>query len=166
MGNRRRFRRTVKVVSLAGLVVTLAAWGISYWVADYSLMDDRGHRHLGLRHGQIQYAWIHVPIPDGTPMGAFTLWPYDPPTRWLPVVRLSWPYAVCIPLWIPTMVFLALLGLSLRRSGPLGFCVECGYDLTGLSSLLCPECGTRWTPAAEPSGQLGRSRKRVVRWQS
>jgi hypothetical protein len=58
-----------------------------------------------------------------------------------------------LPLWVP---FLALLLPTLllwfldRRRPPPGHC-RCGYNLTGLTSGRCPECGTP-APAPRASG--------------
>ena len=58
-------------------------------------------------------------------------------------------WRVCCPLWVPFLIFAAYPTVALVR-GPLrrcrrrrkGLCVECGYDLTGNVSGVCPECGT------------------------
>lgn len=64
-----------------------------------------------------------------------------PPIAWMLFA------AVCI---------LSAIGLALfdfRRTawecvvGPAGFCTACGYNLTGNTSGICPECGMR-TPSA------------------
>ena len=54
--------------------------------------------------------------------------------------------------WLPLIVFSAwpILSLALllrrrwrtHRRRKLGLCVKCGYNLTGLTSPRCPECGT------------------------
>lgn len=54
------------------------------------------------------------------------------------------------PLWLPLILFAAYPTIALIR-GPLrrqrrrkrGRCVKCGYDLTGNTSGVCPECGTK-----------------------
>jgi hypothetical protein len=52
---------------------------------------------------------------------------------------------IWIPLWLPLVICAVpsclLWWLDRRRTRP-GFCVECGYDLTGNVSSRCPECGT------------------------
>ena len=55
---------------------------------------------------------------------------------------------LAFPIWLPSMLF-GLLTLFLflrkrawpRRRGTL--CIRCGYNLTGNTSGVCPECGTR-----------------------
>ncbi len=52
-----------------------------------------------------------------------------------------------IPLWMPTLLFLAVFWLSVaplyrrRKRKKLGLCLKCGYDLRG-STKRCPECNT------------------------
>lgn len=73
----------------------------------------------------------------------------------LPVVRIgesagggnNW--YVRLPLWIPTVALLIWCALAWRRARfprP-GLCPRCGYDLAGLPSEQCPECGR--TPTTE-----------------
>ena len=59
--------------------------------------------------------------------------------------RTTW---FVFPLWLPTIGLLLLSALPLA-SRPVrrwwrhrrGLCIECGYNLTGLRSDRCPECG-------------------------
>ncbi len=50
-----------------------------------------------------------------------------------------------VPLWIPLLLAVVTTGvLSWRRYrlvNRAGHCVSCGYDLTGNTSGVCPECG-------------------------
>jgi hypothetical protein len=60
---------------------------------------------------------------------------------------------LCLPLWMPFLALLlpTLLLWRLDRPRPLpGHCRRCGYNLTGLTSARCPECGTA-APAAAGS---------------
>lgn len=53
-------------------------------------------------------------------------------------------YYIVIPLWIPFVVVCAptlLLWWRDRSRIPPGCCHNCGYDLTGNVSGVCPECG-------------------------
>lgn len=54
-------------------------------------------------------------------------------------------YSLDIPLWMPSVTFLALAILLLvldRRSRPVPGKCSCGYDLSGNVSGVCPECGS------------------------
>ena len=54
-----------------------------------------------------------------------------------------------MPPWVPVVLFATYPTLAFIR-GPLrrysrrrkGWCVKCGYDLTGNVSGVCPECGS------------------------
>jgi hypothetical protein len=50
-----------------------------------------------------------------------------------------------LPLWIPLVIVavpMAILWWRDRRRLPPGHCRQCGYNLTGNVSGVCPECGT------------------------
>lgn len=55
---------------------------------------------------------------------------------------------VTMPLWIPLFLFAVLPSCALlkyhhhRRRRKPGLCVNCGYNLRGLTEARCPECGT------------------------
>lgn len=58
--------------------------------------------------------------------------------------------AISVPLWTLILGFAAyplsvLLGNSIgrRRNRRLSWCLKCGYDLTGNTTGICPECGTK-----------------------
>ncbi len=68
-------------------------------------------------------------------------WPHWEPNR---RVNSDWFYLM-VPLWIPLLIIAvptAILFWRGRRRARPGFCVQCGYDLTGNVSGRCPECGT------------------------
>ncbi len=54
------------------------------------------------------------------------------------------PFFLRIPFWIPTLIIAIPSFLLWRQNRELGdgYC-ECGYDLTGNVSGVCPECGTK-----------------------
>lgn len=53
-------------------------------------------------------------------------------------------------------MLLLALGLRGRRSGDTPTCARCGYNLTGLSSRRCPECGSELRGTAIAKGTLRR----------
>lgn len=46
-----------------------------------------------------------------------------------------------IPLWLPLVLVAGLTGRAGRLARPKGCCRRCGYELTGNTTGLCPECG-------------------------
>ncbi len=54
----------------------------------------------------------------------------------------------------------AALGRLVARLSPTS-CLSCGYDLTGLASNVCPECGQEWAVRSGSTG-VWRPRKRTV----
>lgn len=53
---------------------------------------------------------------------------------------------VAAPLWLPVLMVVVPTAFLWVRDRPLqrrGFCSNCGYDLTGNVSGVCPECGKR-----------------------
>lgn len=60
-----------------------------------------------------------------------------------------------IPLGIPVVILAAISSFILwrtRRRIPEGLCRQCGYDLTGLVHVVCPECGASVEPVSATSG--------------
>ncbi len=75
------------------------------------------------------------------------------------------PSSPAIPWWlalIPLVLGLTLVwfGVRPRRRGTTPHCRRCNYNLTGLDSDRCPECGTPLTPKTVV---IGEGRRRPVR---
>lgn len=155
------FRKTLTILSLAGLLLSVGLWAASYW----NLVRTSYKRDMRVTQGGLELRnrfphTFYMAIrknPDGSfetlPMNrwyfsGFGGWK----TRWLPDFARS-PRYLYVPLWIPGALFgLAFFGgHSLhhhrRRSRKkLGLCLKCGYDLRG-SEERCPECGTEFDAA-------------------
>ena len=87
-------------------------------------------------HARPPYYWLFIPLPD--PIGR-ALWHTAPLVlTFAPLVSL---------VGVLALVRARRLRLALRRAG---LCVQCGYDLRGNVSGVCPECGmpVRWSPGA------------------
>jgi hypothetical protein len=140
-----RLRRRGRILKWAGLVGSLLialAWiGTLGWIAAYQV----GYSHnIMLQGGTL---WM-IPIANGATV-----------VEWHPSLNLTWwwwsrpfgpiPGTICIPLWIPFLLVviptMALWRMD-RRVVPPGHCRNCGYNLTGNVSGVCPECGEKASP--------------------
>src|SRR5204863_7342609 len=59
-------------------------------------------------------------------------------------------------------VLLLVKGTWPRRRGSMPVCRRCSYNLTGLSTPRCPECGSLLTLATVVLGERRRSPRRIV----
>ncbi len=145
---RRRYRR----IGAFGRVVTfllLALLLASGW-CKFALWLDRGHLGFGAGYGAIFIAWVPWGARNGVirPVyhGVIEIDPHDGAFTFAGWFTSGWNLParfVTIPGWFALMfvggVTWRLLRLS--RRFPPGRCAECGYDLTGNVSGVCPECG-------------------------
>lgn len=66
---------------------------------------------------------------------------------WTPIIEKDVEplhYSVTVALWVPFVLIAiptAILWCPIRRRFPPHCCQQCGYDLTGNVSGICPECG-------------------------
>ncbi len=155
MKRRPRTRRILKWVGLAGCVLILASWLLSYVMAIRYMRPDW---HISLSKGHVvfkEYNWWR-PNRRLFPLGWQTDSPFDASLRPDPrytadfynlwIVRhyksTSW-NTTAVSLWLP-LLFVAIPAAVLwhrDRRPPPGHCKSCGYDLTGNVSGVCPECG-------------------------
>ncbi len=165
-------RKTLTILSLIGLLLSVGLWGVSYFPAwcippwGIPFASLRGGR-IGLYFAKEGIAWERSQYVQGL---AFTIDPTSPvpntmeynpgvyfsgsvdwTTRWSPAMSQRnsnvW-WGILVPLWIPTVLFSAMfwwLGPRHRRRKrkKLGLCLKCGYDLRA-SKDRCPECGTEF----------------------
>lgn len=138
--------------------------------------DDTGDNWVWLAHGEIQVhhdrnsggPWRHPPIDwdfqalePGIALG-FPQWrlrklaPYCSSTMTSDPMTLHFMYQwqVVLPLWIPLAIVLpaaTVLWWWDRRLSITGRCRRCKYDLAGLTSRTCPECGSTLASVARGS---------------
>lgn len=102
-----------------------------------------------ISQGAVSYSWNRPhkwEWPDRWPM----VYSDDAPPRWWFLTSVGHSTTQWVPLWVP-LLFAALptayAWWRCRRFPP-GHCQKCGYDLTGNTTGVCPECGQ----PAEPKG--------------
>ena len=151
-------RKTLTILSLIGLLLSVGLWGVSYsnlWYGKPGRSVTVSFRAGALcwQRG-ITLGFGNNPSRDPWPAGSrlekeqwnlsgFT----DFGTLYKPVFN-SPPIVLLLPLWMPATFFVLVLGMSFRpilhfrrrKRKRLGLCVKCGYDLRG-SEERCPECG-------------------------
>ena len=148
-------RKTLTILSLAGLVVSVGLWGVSYW--NIYVGFSNGH-DVHIQNGTVLFRWkIGYTVSGNVECRMLGFDNLD--TYWLPAYSDNSKSGVIwggglrnslrLPLWIPADIFVAVLSfLSLRNHQrlKLGLCLKCGYDLRA-STERCPECGTTFKAA-------------------
>ena len=147
-------RKTLTILSLIGLLLSIGLWGASYFRGDYIQYTNTSVWQCRLASGQMSYLRLseeyhralngHLPAP-GVRIQGFDGWR----TNWKPHCEMNRQFYghVALPLWPLVMIFGSTLWVTLRplcrrrKRKKLGLCVKCGYDLRA-SKERCPECGT------------------------
>lgn len=130
-----RFRKAGKWAATGVCGVSLVAWLVgTFWTVRY----DGGRHVIALHEGCVYMDRRR------SPRG----WRVDrnaTPGRVFPMPRAGGGTAFALPLWLVFFVSGGTAWLAWRwdRRPGTGCCGECGYDLTGNVSGVCPECGTR-----------------------
>ena len=162
-------RKTLAILSLIGLLLSVGLWCVSYVRIVYQCNTDRfTTRWLILAYGamycveirfsdrnSISARWVQLPK-RSPPLksskgnrvvlenGQWQVLGFAGMGRaWKPIVKPR----MRIPLWILVLVFTAAFSATRpihnrrrRKRKKLGLCVKCGYDLRA-SKDRCPECG-------------------------
>ena len=138
-------RKTLIILSLLGLLLSVGLWGLSYGNCGYA---------SGIKYWMVSNGVLirFVPLQGQPPhwfWGGLNTSRFSPPV-WSPHLLhndFDQLLGFTLPLWIPTLVFgislylcRPLLSHRRRKRKKLGLCVKCGYDLRA-SEDRCPECG-------------------------
>jgi hypothetical protein len=161
-----RVRRTLKGAGLVLcllLLIAIAAsfrWGMGY-VFPWSPNAHYGSNGFSLCYGAIDCTWCHDFIPEPPYLAGVTTnewsstrYGFQPKGGWLshilcPRVK-TWHYSqssFVVQLHIPLTPVIIVLAAATAflwyrdRGVRLGDCSNCGYNLTGNVSGICPECG-------------------------
>jgi hypothetical protein len=146
-----RSRRATKWTGTiaCGLIVVAAFAGLRWAFIQYRfdawrLETGGGSVGVGLRNSECplgfhverwsSFNWQHQLLNEWS---SYVLWPT--------YVESIWGDMINVPLWMPFVLIgfpTALLWRADRRCRRTGHCKECGYNLTGNKSGVCPECGT------------------------
>ena len=154
-------RKSLTILSLIGLLLSVGLWGVSCQGLHYlkEWPEDRPNQsmYVILRFGTASgtFFWERL-LRFSSLDKTYVRWVWgEKPSawfhykwRWLPEVsRGGGETRFSMPLYLPLLVF-ASWPLSQcfsvhrrRKRKKLGLCVKCGYDLRG-SKERCPECGT------------------------
>ncbi len=131
----------------------IAAWIASGWGSlSYSrTVPYKSFVRFALEMGQLRWDWDHS-LPLSTlypPNGIECRWDMERPVWSLGFdfeanqfgPFKSW--RVGIPLWAPLLFGFGATAWfwRLNRCRPLGVCGQCGYDMMGNTTGVCPECG-------------------------
>ncbi len=151
-------RKTITILSLIGLLLSVGLWGVSYFCLAYAF-GSPGHKTADIYLHQGYVSMLKYEFIGPHELG-FRRSDFDGfHTAWIPRLKFygsatkhRFFYArsgylwVGIPLWIPTSIF-AIMYFVLhrptsrrRKRKKLGLCLKCGYDLRA-SKERCPECG-------------------------
>ena len=143
------FRKTLTILSLIGLLLSVGLWGVSYW--NVSVLIDRSSYRVLAQSSQggfrIEHTTFQLRGVSGTTwwMSGFKGFKTSIIGPWI-----GHYYGNTTSIVLPLPLFALLFGSIFtycvlprhrrRKRKRLGLCVSCGYDLRA-SKDRCPECG-------------------------
>jgi hypothetical protein len=143
-----RLQRRWWILKWAGLVLSLlivVVWLLSlHWSLDYSsAMGRSGFLQMGITEGSL----YRIRLGDDQPSwdGQWSISRNSALPELVELVPRWYSGGMIFPLWIPLLI-VAIPTVFLWRRGrrrPPGHCQNCGYNLTGNVSGVCPECGEK-----------------------
>ncbi len=142
-------RKTLTILSLSGLLLSLGLWGVSYVRITYAWNSVDAWHSYYLSAGSFGLLVVEGDGGKGWHVEGFRGFH----TGWTPKIPfyVERNYAVFIPIWFTTLIFGTMFWLChplqhrrFRKRKKLGLCIKCGYDLRG-SKDRCPECGTAFS---------------------
>ncbi len=144
------FRKTLTILSLIGLLLSVGLWGVSYTVLGWS----NTRTTISVSGGALRY----VEFIGLSTTSTKRWWSGFNSFNTALIPKVGWRRGIAgqggtqhflLPFWIPS-VFFATVSWSCylplyrrRKRKKLGLCVNCGYDLRG-SKERGPECGTQF----------------------
>jgi len=155
IASRRAWRWWCRWLGVTACILIAALWVVSGWwnFGWQTTINGWITPVLRLSCGQI---WIDWPQPNAIIAGHegfFVSPPYQAFAMnwrlWPTYADSGWTRSITIPLVLPLLAILLVswrLGVIEERRGCSGRCMQCGYDLTGNVTGLCPECGTATNP--------------------
>ena len=117
-------------------VLTVAGWIIGL---RWGFRCICGTTLVTFDHGALYFQWSDTGVRPADPLYC-VIHPRGKSTEWWPM----WQVTKVVPLWCPLLAtaFPTAYFFWRDRRYPPGHCRECGYDLQGNVSGVCPECGS------------------------
>ncbi len=153
------FWKAVAVVSLVALPFSASLWRKSHRHPEWYRCDLTPYKSLSVtvKDGIFGLNLLSMPTKSALRSEFRSTLNFNPlPSQgslWIRTAsngpyRMTW---LVFPLWLSTSLLATLMTVPIVR-GPVrrwhrqwkGRCLECSYDLRGLRSRRCPECGTRF----------------------
>lgn len=141
----RRFVRWMRWAGPCACIAVLASWAVSIThTAIYVQPGRTWSLYMRVAEGQIGLFSQAAPFfPPPTYRWHWARSPISADWTWDVRVLTARDWTIIVPFWMPLCGAVALTVLAWwpwKRRRP-GCCRRCGYDLTGNTSGVCPECG-------------------------